>query len=83
MGGPPGAGARQPMIAEAARRRLMAYSDFVAERRRLDLEPQSDHLAHRPGETRRASTSMISRYGKAKARAAIGYEARHSWTDWR
>ena len=34
------------MIAVAARRRLMAYSDFVAERCRLDLEPQSDHLAH-------------------------------------
>ena len=46
------------MIAVAARRRLTAYSDFVAERRSLGLEPQSDHLAHIPGETRRASTSM-------------------------
>ena len=51
-------------IAVAARRRLMAYSDFVAEKRSLDLEPQSDHLAHMPDETRRASTSMVSRYEK-------------------
>lgn len=61
---PPGAEARQAMIAVAAHRRLTAYSDFVAERRSLDLEPQSDHLAHIPDETRRASTSMGSRYGK-------------------
>ena len=53
-GRPPGAEARQAMIAVAARRRLTAYSDFVAERRSVDLEPQSDHLAHMPGETRRA-----------------------------
>ena len=59
-----GAEARQAMIAVAARRRLIAYSDLVAERRSLDLEPQSDHLAHMLGETRRASTSMVSRYGK-------------------
>ena len=64
MGRPPGAEARQVMIAVAARRRLTAYWDFVAERRSLDLEPQSDHLAHMPGETRRASTSMVSRYEK-------------------
>ena len=61
---PPGAEARQAMIAVAARPRLTAYSDFVAERRGLDLEPQSDHLAHMPDETRRASMSKVSRYGK-------------------
>ena len=64
MGGPPGADERQAMIAVPERRRLTAYSDLVAERRSLDLEPLSDHFAHIPGETRRVSTSMDSRYGK-------------------
>ena len=40
----------QAMIAVAARRRVIAYSDLVAEIRSLDLEPQSDHLAHMLGE---------------------------------
>ena len=42
--------ARQAMIAVAARRRVIAYSDLVAEMRSLDLEPQGDHLAHMLGE---------------------------------
>ena len=62
--GSPRREALQAMTAVAARRRLTDYSDFVAERRCLDLAPQSDHLAHMPGETRRASTRMVSRYGK-------------------
>ena len=65
MGGSPGAEARQAMITVVARQRLTAYSDFVAERRSLDLEPQGDHFPYMPGETGRASTSMVSRYGKA------------------
>ena len=42
--------ARQAMIAVAVRRRVIAYSDLVAEIRSLDLEPQSEHLAHMLGE---------------------------------
>ena len=42
--------ARQAMIAVAARRRVIAYSDLVAEIRSLDLEPQDDRLAHMLGE---------------------------------
>ena len=42
--------ARQAMIAVAARRRVIAYSDLVAEIRSLDLEPQGEHLAHMLGE---------------------------------
>ena len=42
--------ARDAMIAVAARRRLIPYSDLVAEIRSLDLEPQGDHLAHLLGE---------------------------------
>ena len=42
--------ARDAMVAVAARRRLIAYSDLVAEIRSLDLQPQSDHLAHMLGE---------------------------------
>ena len=42
--------ARQAMIALAARRRVIAYSDLVVEIRSLDLEPQGDRLAHLLGE---------------------------------
>ena len=42
--------ARDAMVAVAARRRLIAYSDLVAEIRSLDLEPQEDRLAHLLGE---------------------------------
>ena len=42
--------ARQAMIDVAARRRVIAYSDLVAKIHSLDLEPQSDHLAHMLGE---------------------------------
>lgn len=42
--------ARQAMIAVAARRCVIAYSDLVAEIRTLDLEPQGDPLAHMLGE---------------------------------
>ena len=42
----PGAEARQAMIAVAAGRRLMAYSDFVAERR--SLGPGATKPSHRP-----------------------------------
>lgn len=42
--------ARQAMIAVAVRRRVIAYSDLVAEIPSLDLEPQSEHLAHMLGE---------------------------------
>ena len=38
------------MIAVAARRRVIAYSDLVAEIHTLDLEPKSEHLAHMLGE---------------------------------
>ena len=42
--------ARQAMIAVAARRRVIAYSDLVVEIRSLDVEPQGDPLAHLLGE---------------------------------
>ena len=42
--------AREAMIAVAARRNLIAYSDLVAEIRSLDLDPQGMHLAHMLGE---------------------------------
>ena len=42
--------ARQAMIAVAARRRVIAYSDLVVEIRSLDLEPPGDRLAHLLGE---------------------------------
>ena len=42
--------ARDAMIAVAARRRLIPYSDLVAGIRSLDLEPQGDRLAHLLGE---------------------------------
>ena len=42
--------ARQAMIAVAGRRRVVAYSELVAKIHSLDLEPQSDHLAHMLGE---------------------------------
>lgn len=58
VGCPPGRRRARAMIG-VARRRLTAYSDFVAERRNVDLEPQSDHFAHIPGEIRRASTNMV------------------------
>lgn len=41
--------ARQALIAVAERRRVIAYSDLVAEIRSLDLEPQSDHFAQMLG----------------------------------
>ncbi len=42
--------ARQAMIAVAARRRVIAYSELVAKIHSLDLEPRSDRLAHMLGE---------------------------------
>ena len=42
--------ARNAMVAVAARRRLIPYSDLVAEIRGLDLEPQDDRLAQLLGE---------------------------------
>ena len=42
--------AREVMIAAAARRRVIAYSDLVAGISALDLEPQGDQLAHMLGE---------------------------------
>lgn len=42
--------ARESMVAVAARRSVIAYSDLVARIRSLDLEPQSQHLAHMLGE---------------------------------
>ena len=42
--------AREAMIAVAARRNLIAYSDLVAEIRSVHLDPQSVHLAHLLGE---------------------------------
>ena len=42
--------ARQAMIAAARRRGLIAYGELAAAIRRLDLEPQSTHLAHMLGE---------------------------------
>ena len=36
--------ARHAMVVMAARRRVIAYSDLVAEIRALDLEPQGDGL---------------------------------------
>ena len=42
--------ARDAMVAVAARRCLIAYSDLVAEIRSLDFEPQEDRLAHLLGE---------------------------------
>ena len=42
--------ARELMIAVAARRSMIAYSDLVARIRGLDLDPQSQHLAHMLGE---------------------------------
>ena len=42
--------ARQAMIAVAARRCLIPYSDVVAEIHSLDLVPHGDHLAHMLGE---------------------------------
>ena len=42
--------ARQAMIAVAARRRVIAYSELVARIHSLDLEPQGDRLAHMLGE---------------------------------
>ena len=42
--------ARQAMIARARGRRLITYSELVAEIRALDLEPQSPQLAHMLGE---------------------------------
>ncbi len=42
--------ARNAMVALAARKDLIAYSDLVAEIRSLDFEPQEDRLAHLLGE---------------------------------
>ena len=42
--------ARRAMIAVAAGKRVIAYSDLVVEIHSLDLEPQGDHLAHMLGE---------------------------------
>lgn len=42
--------AREALIAVAARRRVIAYSDLVTKIRSLNLEPHSDHLAHMLGE---------------------------------
>lgn len=42
--------ARQAMIAVATCRRVIPYSDLVAEIRTLDLKPQGDPLAHMLGE---------------------------------
>ena len=42
--------AREAMTAVAKRRRVIAYSHLVAKIRSLDLDPQSDHLAHMLGE---------------------------------
>ena len=42
--------ARQAMIAVAARRRVIAYSELVARIHSLDLEPQGERLAHLLGE---------------------------------
>ena len=42
--------AHEAMTAVAKRRRVITYSDLVARIRSLDLDPQSDHLAHMLGE---------------------------------
>ena len=41
---------RQAMVAVASRRRVVAYSDLVAEIGGLDLEPRGEPLAHMLGE---------------------------------
>ena len=42
--------AHEAMTAVAKRRRVITYSDLVARIRSLDLDPQSDQLAHMLGE---------------------------------
>ena len=76
--------ARDAMVGVAARRRLIAYSDLVAEIHSLDLKPQDDRLAHLLGEMSTAeheagrgmlTAGEMERRSGSRRRARIGSDS--------